>query len=174
VNRFIEECRNEWRRLRVPDGVANEMATDLASDLAEAEAEGISAEEVLGNGAFDPRSFAASWAAERGVIPSSPVRANPLRRPVNLVVIATVSLIGAIGAAVVLLASRTGSAVSVVPEARPFPPPVPPGQVVHRLTAVDVVDAFAGILLVLAILGLALSAYVWMSRRRSRPPAALA
>jgi hypothetical protein len=174
VNPFIEECRREWRRLRVPDAVANEMATDLASDLGEAEAEGISAEEVLGSGAFDPRSFAASWAAERGVIPSSPVRANPLRRPVNLIVIATGSVLGAVGAALILFASRTGSSISVAPQGRPFAPPMPRGQVVHRLTAVDVVDALAGILLVLAILGMALSAYVWMSRRRSRPPGALA
>ena len=171
MNAFIEECRSEWRRLRVPDDVANEMATDLASDLAEAEAEGISAEEVLGNGAFDPRSFAASWAAERGVIPGSPVRVNPLWRPVNLVVITTVSLLAAIGAILIISASRTGASIAVVPQGRPFPPPIPPGQLVHRLTAIDVL---AGVLLILAILGMLFSAYIWMSRRRSRPPAALA
>ena len=66
---FVEQCKEEWKRLRVPDPVANEMAADLAADLKEAEADGASPEEVLGSGAFDPRSFAASWAAERGVIP---------------------------------------------------------------------------------------------------------
>lgn len=68
MNQFVEECRSEWKRLGVPDPVANEMAADLAADLEEAEAEGASAEEVLGSGAFDPRSFATAWAAERGVI----------------------------------------------------------------------------------------------------------
>jgi hypothetical protein len=48
VSEFVEECRREWRRLRVPDLVANEMAAYLAADLREAEAEGASAEEVLG------------------------------------------------------------------------------------------------------------------------------
>src|SRR5262245_25669828 len=50
------------------------MAADLEADLIEAESEGVSAEEVLGNGAFDPRSFAASWARERGLIQSAPVQ----------------------------------------------------------------------------------------------------
>ena len=36
------------------------------------------------------------------------------------------------------------------------------------LAAVDVVDAVAGTLLVLALLGMLLSAYLWMSRRRWR------
>lgn len=63
---FVQQCRGEWKRLGVPDPVANEMAADLAADLAEAQGEGVSAEEVLGTSAFDPRSFATSWAAERG------------------------------------------------------------------------------------------------------------
>lgn len=67
MSEFVEECRREWRRLSVPDAIANEMAADLEADLKEAEAEGASAEEVLGSGAFDPRAFAAAWAAERGV-----------------------------------------------------------------------------------------------------------
>ena len=33
---FVEECRQEWKRLRVPDPVANEMAADLEADLKEA------------------------------------------------------------------------------------------------------------------------------------------
>jgi hypothetical protein len=43
---FVEECRREWRRLGVPDPIANEMAADLAADIEEAEAEGGSAEDV--------------------------------------------------------------------------------------------------------------------------------
>ena len=69
MNPFVEECRREWKRLGVPDPVANEMAADLEADLAEAEADGTSAEEVLGTGAFDAPAFAAAWAAERGVVP---------------------------------------------------------------------------------------------------------
>ena len=67
MNELVEECRREWKRLGVPDPVADEMAAELEADLDEAEEEGASAEEVLGSGAFDPRAFAAAWAAERGV-----------------------------------------------------------------------------------------------------------
>ena len=30
---FVEQCRSEWKRLGVPDPLAEEMAADLASDL---------------------------------------------------------------------------------------------------------------------------------------------
>ena len=82
---FVEQCRAEWKRIGVPDPVAEEMAADLTSDLREAEAEGVSAEELLGSSVSDPRSFAASWAAERGVIPPSPTRGARRRRPTVLV-----------------------------------------------------------------------------------------
>ena len=75
MSEFVEECRREWRRLGVPDPVANEMAADLSADLEEAEAEGGSPEDVLGNSAFDPRRFAAAWAVARGVT------SQPARRP---------------------------------------------------------------------------------------------
>ena len=48
MSEFVEECRQEWRRLGVPDPIANEMAADLTADIEEAEAEGGSAEDVLG------------------------------------------------------------------------------------------------------------------------------
>ena len=57
MSQFVEECRREWRRLRVPSALADEMAEDLAADLREAEADGASEEEVLGSGASDPRAF---------------------------------------------------------------------------------------------------------------------
>jgi hypothetical protein len=69
---FVQQCRREWRRLGVPDPLAEEMATDLASDLREAEAEGVSAEELLGSSTFDPPSFAAAWAASEGLSPDRP------------------------------------------------------------------------------------------------------
>ena len=34
MNEFVEECRREWRRLGVPDPIANEMAADLTADIA--------------------------------------------------------------------------------------------------------------------------------------------
>ena len=82
---FVDQCRKEWRRLGVPDPLADEMAADLTTDFSEAEAEGVSAEEFLGTSVFDPRSFAASWAAERGIIPAPPSRGNARRRPLVLV-----------------------------------------------------------------------------------------
>ncbi len=92
MNEFVEECRREWQRLGVPDPVASEMAVDLTIDIEEAEAEGGSAEDVLGSSLFDPRGFAAAWASARGVTaqsaapaPSAPlvssVPAAPLRTP---------------------------------------------------------------------------------------------
>jgi len=70
MNRFVDDCLKEWKRLGVPSAMAQEMAADLTADLAEAEAEGASPEQVLGNGFFDARSFAASWATARGVVPA--------------------------------------------------------------------------------------------------------
>jgi hypothetical protein len=156
VNEFIEECRREWKRLGVPDPVANEMAADLAADLKEAEDEGASAEEVLGSGAFDPRSFASAWATERGVIerpaPSGYRLARRSRLPAAA--IATFALIAIVGAVLMIGASSDtvrlalpalGPQVRVVPkrvrvevpaQRRVVPPPVRVGperlQVVPR------------------------------------------
>jgi hypothetical protein len=111
VNPFVEECRREWKRLGVPDAVANEMAADLEVDLAEAAADGTSAEEVLGTGAFDAPAFAAAWAAERGVIPpptpSGPTRARRSRAPYA---IAGFVLVAFVGLVLVLLPQPTVSA----------------------------------------------------------------
>src|SRR5215471_6799835 len=79
---FVEQCRREWRRIGVPDLLADEMAADLATDLREAEAEGVSAEDLLGSSFFDPSSFAASWAAERGIVSAPPGRGNARRRTI--------------------------------------------------------------------------------------------
>jgi hypothetical protein len=74
---YVEECRREWKRLGVPDGLAEEMATELESDLAEAEADGVSAAELLGES--DPRRFAATWAGERGLVSEQPPRKSRKR-----------------------------------------------------------------------------------------------
>lgn len=112
MNDFVEECRREWRRLRVPDPVGNEMAADLAADLKEAEAEGVSPEEVLGSGAFDPRSFAASWAAERGVSRPAAGREGVPRRSFILAAIAALVAIAVSGAALWIVASPPGPATA--------------------------------------------------------------
>jgi hypothetical protein len=119
---FIEECRREWRRLGVPDAISNEMAADLTADIEEAEAEGGSAEDVLGNSLFDPQRFAAAWASARGVCPSSlPAPDGPSTLPardrprwhgpvVALAGSAAVLIIALVAAAAVV--GRHGSAVA--------------------------------------------------------------
>lgn len=120
MNQFVEECRREWKRLRVPDPVADEMAAELTADLDEAAAEGASPEEVLGSAASDPRSFAAAWAAERGVVPSQPLTATIRRRSPLPVAIAALTIVAAVGAALVVFASPSASA----PVSAPALPPL--------------------------------------------------
>ncbi len=107
MEQFVEECRKEWKRLGVPEAAANEMAADLEVDLAEARGEGASPEEVLGNGVFDPRAFARSWAVERGVVApeSGPIRArtSPL-----LVAAIAFAIVAAIGGGLVIGARGVG------------------------------------------------------------------
>jgi hypothetical protein len=87
---FIEECRYEWKRLGVPDSMAEEMATELEADLAEAQADGVSAAEILGES--DPRRFAATWAHERGLV-SEPAPPKRRRRIWPWIVVAFVFLV---------------------------------------------------------------------------------
>jgi hypothetical protein len=169
---FVEQCRREWKRLGVPDPLAEEMAADLASDLREAEAEGVSAEELLGSSAFDPRSFAASWAAERGIIPVPASRGNARRRPFVLVAFTALAAIALIGAALLLL---TGQPKVGVVTSGPAPPhlatppaasvPPAPGGLVHTSASTPV----EWILLFLAIVALGFAAWLWSRWGRSRP-----
>ena len=113
MNEFVEECRREWRRLGVPDPVANEMAADLNADLEEAEAEGASPEDVLGNSAFDPRRFAAAWAVAQGVAgPPQPDGRQFWRTPYTFVLAALLGALAA-GAGLVLLVGVRGQSVAV-------------------------------------------------------------
>ena len=111
---FVEECRREWKRLRVPDPVADEMAADLAADLKDAAADGVSAEEFLGTGADDARSFAAYWAAERGVVEPRPGRDRLSGRSLVLGAIAASLSIAAVAAGIAILATPA-SATSALP-----------------------------------------------------------
>ena len=146
MNDFVEQCRLEWKRLRVPDSIADEMAAELAADLNEAEADGVSARELLGNAATDPRSFAASWADERAVIPLSGSTARLPGRTLVLAAISALTIITAVGAGLVLLASPQASAPRVASDvlllaAEPAairlvaPPPISPDGSGIRLVA---------------------------------------
>ena len=176
MSEFVEQCRREWRRLGVADPLADEMAADLASDLEDAEADGVSAEELLGSSVFDPRSFARSWAAERGIIPLPPSRATR-RRPRVLVAFTALAAIALIVAAVALLTGEPRVSVVAVRSPRlqhlPSPPPAggfvqpgPGGSVLHQASAASPVE---WILLFLAIAALGFAAWLWLSWGRSRP-----
>ena len=115
---FVEECRQEWKRLGVPEGLADEMATELESDLAEASADGVSAAELLGES--DPRGFAATWASERGLVPESPPPKKSRQR--LWIVLAAVLVLGFVLGVVALVTLATtsvhtsGSPPAQVPE----------------------------------------------------------
>jgi hypothetical protein len=190
VNEFVEQCRQEWRRLHVPEPVASEMAADLAADLEEAEAEGVSPEEVLGHGAHDPRSFAAAWAAERGVGREPAPPAREPRSPFVLAAVAGLVAIAVSGAAVAVLASPS---VTPLEPPRVFAPSTaerrviiapdgavsPDGLWIARAELrpdVSGVDARAmGVVLVVAgLVGAALVTLLWLwlgPRRQPRVPA---
>ena len=68
----------------MPDDLAEEMASELESDLAEAQADGVSAAGLLGES--DPRRFAATWARERGLV-SEPAPPRKRRRWVWIVAV---------------------------------------------------------------------------------------
>ena len=107
---FVEECRREWRRLGVPDPIANEMAADLTADIEEAEAEGGSAEDVLGNSIFDAQRFAAAWASARGVtapvLPDGP----PRRRAFPVIALTAFAAFFALAAIALLIGRHSASA----------------------------------------------------------------
>lgn len=130
MSEFVEECRREWKRLHVPDPIANEMVADLVADLEEAEADGASPEEVLGNAAFDPRTFAASWALERGLVQEG-WRGKIRTRRV------------ALAAIVLLVLAAGGVAIGVIASSRHAPAPVATASVPARtIAATHVPDLF--------------------------------
>ena len=133
MNEFVSECRREWKRLGVPDPVANEMAAELEADLEEAEAEGVSAEGVLGSGAFDSRSFATAWAVERGVVQRLPSKGHRLAQTSRMVaVISGFALLAVIGGMLVIVAPSSGPTL-LAPVG--LPALVDPGPTVVRLAA---------------------------------------
>jgi hypothetical protein len=167
---FVEQCRREWKRLGVSDPLAEEMAADLASDLRDAEAEGVSLEELLGSSAFDPRSFAATWAAERGIVPTRATSQLSRRRPLLLTAFTALSAIALVVAAALLLTGEPKLTLATSGTRPPrLPGPLPPsvGGQVHSTSAATPVE---WILLVLSIIALAFAARLWSTRGRSQPP----
>jgi hypothetical protein len=170
---FVEQCRQEWKRLGVPDSPADEMAADLETDLAEAGAEGVSVEELLGSSAHDPRSFAASWAAERGIIPVPPTR-RTRRRPLVLVAFTAIAAVVLFGAA---LALATGNPkASIVQTGRP--PAHLPGGLVRPtpsrqvLLSANLAAPVEWVLLFLAVVALGFAVWLWANWGR-RPTSGL-
>ena len=151
------------------------MAADLACDLAEAEADGVSAEELLGRS--DPRSFAASWAAERGIVPVSPSPGSTRRRPLVLVAFTAVAAIVLFFAALGLLTGQPKAAlattVSRTARARLTSPAPAPSRLVsgrHVRILGNLAAPIEWILLIFAIVALGFAVWLWSNWARSRPP----
>jgi hypothetical protein len=172
MSEFVEQCRREWRRLGVADPQAEEMAADLASDLKEAEADGVSAAEYLGTSAADPRSFAASWATERGLVQPPSGRDMGRRRPFALVAFTVLAALAVIVSAL-LLATGEPKVVLTTTRTRlhipssPGTAALPPGTV-HRVQA-SAAAPIEWILLFVAIAALVFSAWLWLRWNRARP-----
>ena len=177
---FVDECRREWKRLGVPEAVADDMAAELEADLREAEAEGASAADVLGPGVLDPRSFAASWATERGVVSS---RANRGRLPLALAAFVTVVAAVMIGASVAILTSSSDElAFPPPPNLVRGPAPVliqPPtdglwviDDGIVRTPSDDDLDPVGWLLLGVGLVTLVPAGLLWLSRRGGRAPVA--
>jgi hypothetical protein len=174
VNEFVEECRREWRRLGVPDPIANEMAADLTADIEEAEAEGGSAEDVLGNSVFDAQRFAASWAGARGVTAPVLPDGSPRRRALPVVVLTAIAAFFGLAAIALLIGRHSASAAVSVRRILAGPGPVHlfrPGPVNPSFRSFSFGPQFAGhgwplvffaVLLFLAcIVALGLAALYW-------------
>jgi hypothetical protein len=183
VSEFVQECLREWRRLGVPDAVASEMAADLSADLEEAEAEGGSPEDVLGNNAFDPRRFAAAWAVARGVTSPPAPEPAPSWRPYVAIQLSVLLGVLAIVAAVVLAAGARVHSASVAVKRigigpgvfRLFGPgsgraaiagPLGPPFIGTQVTPVGVQPA-ALLILIVAVVGLGVLALLYWSPRFS-------
>jgi hypothetical protein len=174
VSRFVKECRREWKRLRVPDSVANEMAADLTADLHEAEAEGASIEDVLGSSAFDPRSFARSWAAERGVSqPPTGSAASSKQRSLLAALAAIVAIVVALVGVLMVIAPKPrirvgspGHGLPVVPH-HSFPGP-PPGFAGHASAVASHIHTLGILVLIAGVVAMiATSVWIWRTRGAS-------
>jgi hypothetical protein len=168
------------------------MAADLTADLDEAEAEGGSPEDVLGNSAFDPRQFAAAWAASRGVTappppppppaptaPTAPERRRLWRPPVAIAFSALVGILIVAAGFVLLVGHRSASIAFATRRVVPGPGSIRlfagPG---HGPVHVQIAGGFFGALAVLFLIGVVVAAGLfaalhwapWFASRRYRRP----
>jgi hypothetical protein len=167
VSDFVDQCRKEWSRIGVPEATASEMAADLEADLAEARSEGVAPEAVLGNGYFDAKSFAASWALARGV-------ATPRLRRGRTVGLRTLVLAGSSLAAaaiaglglLILARPRFGSqSIAAVSARRSINPVIPgpfvaPRRILFEGPGVGL-DPLGWILLVAGLATVAVTVWLW-------------
>lgn len=184
MNPFVAACRREWVRIGVPDAAANEMAADLEADLAEAEADGVSPEHVLGNGYFDPASFAASWASAAGV--AGEVRRTPKvglrRRWLYVAGALAFAAIGLLGIGLLAISRRSAIGISkralLGPGFRMHVVPGMPGPFFKPTGPFAIQSSHApaavGLLLLLAALvGIGITLWMWRpwssERNRSGP-----
>ncbi len=163
MSRFVDDCRREWGRLGVPEVEANEMAADLEADLAEARADGVSPEEVLGNGYFDAKSFAASWAMARGVVSVGPRHRStiPVGMALGALVAAAVAGVGFL----ILVRPRFGSQAAAFSIGRRINRPVPsifrsPHQIFSTGPG-GALDPLGWALLLLGLFGLVAILWIW-------------
>ncbi|HEY3961958.1 MAG TPA: hypothetical protein VGL84_05485 [Gaiellaceae bacterium] len=177
MNEFVEQCRDEWKRLRVPEAIANEMAADLDADLEEARAEGTSAEDVLGRDAFDSRSFATKWAAARGVIPAALAEVRPARtdwiprwRPAAIVAFAVSGGLIALFGAALAVHHASGSRAFAAPVWRSAQPPPFPMMQVQAHGGFIFPAVFGVFLLLVGIAGVVLAVYWWTRNNRPSGP----
>jgi hypothetical protein len=179
-NPFVDECRQEWHHLGVPEAVANEMAADLEADLTEAHADGVAPEAVLGNDFFDPKAFAASWATARGVTSPGPGVPQKIRfRSWSLAAGAIACAAAAMLGLLILVGRRVGSesvAVAAIPR-RAFIRPPFPGLFggLHRVFVSQppfALVALGGALFLAGLVGLGVTLWFWRpwsTRRRGSP-----
>lgn len=180
MNQFVDQCRREWRRLGVPEAAANEMAADLIADLAEAQADGVSPEEVLGNGFFDPATFAATWATARGLAPAGRDRMPKTISLWSLALAAGALVCVVVAAAGLLLLAGTpirSASVAITAVRRPIrlvlPPPIAGSHQVFTMRAGGPVGPVGGwILLLVGIVGVGVVVWCWRrwSATRSGSP----
>ncbi len=161
----------------MPSALANEMAADLEADLAEAKADGVSPEEVLGIGYFDPAAFAHSWATARGIVDLEPTPPAPdRRRRVGLAVTAGVSAVVALLGLVALVGGRqrSRSILALGPGPRRLGLRGLAGGPQQFLTLHqgDAIAAVGAALLLVGLLGLAVVLWLWKPWRalEHRPP----
>lgn len=123
---------------------------------------------VLGASAADPQAFAAAWAAERGIIPTTPDREPRRRKPLVLVAFTAAAALTLIVAAVLLITGepRIGLATTNRHSISPtLSGPMP--RVARHVSAANASAPVEWILLAGAAIALAFAAWLWMTWSRS-------